>query len=364
MLLTDGFGSVGGIAKFNRDFLVALDASGVFERVQALPRAILEPIAENAPEFVVYDRKAARGKLAFMLRVAIHALRDRRIDLVICGHIHLLPAAWLLARLRGVRLILIVHGIEAWSPSRKHLANWLSRHVDAFIAVSRLSAERFIKWSGLSMDQAFILPNSVDLDKFRPQTPDARLIERYGLKSSKVILTVGRLASEERHKGFDEVIEVMPQLIKRVPNLKYLIVGGGGDRQRLEAKVAKLGLSNRVIFTGYVPEDEKAAHYNLADVYVMPSRGEGFGIVLLEAAACGVPIVGSQVDGSREALLDGKLGRLVDPDDRHRLIETITNALEHGSSRLRSDTINTFSTERFKTRVEAWCGAQMKAVFG
>ena len=147
------------------------------------------------------------------------------------------------------------------------------------------------------------------------------MIERYGLKSSKVILTVGRLASEERHKGFDEVIEVMPQLIKRFPNLKYLIVGGGGDRQRLEAKVAKLGLSNCVIFTGYVPEDEKAAHYNLADVYVMPSRGEGFGIVLLEAAACGVPIVGSQVDGSREALLDGKLGRLVDPDDRHRLIE-------------------------------------------
>ena len=65
----------------------------------------------------------------------------------------------------------------------------------------------------------------------------------------------------------------------------------------------------------------------------MPSRGEGFGIVLLEAAACGVPIVGSQVDGSREALLDGKLGHLVDPGDRHRLIETITNALENGSSR-------------------------------
>ena len=74
-----------------------------------------------------------------------------------------------------------------------------------------------------------------------------------------------------------------------------------------------MGLSDRVIFTGYIPESEKIAHYNLADVYVMPSTGEGFGIVLLEAVACGVPVVGSRVDGSREALLDGQLGRLVDP---------------------------------------------------
>jgi phosphatidylinositol alpha-1,6-mannosyltransferase len=364
MLLSDGFGSVGGIAKFNRDFLVALDASSAFERIQVLPRAISEPLVETIPEFVVYDRKAARGKLYFMLRLAIHALHDGRIDLVICGHIHLIPAAWLMARLRGARLILIVHGLEAWTPSRKRVNNWLVQHVDAFIAVSKFSAERFGKWSGLSMEQAFILPNSVDLKKFRPQNRDASLTKRYGLKSSKVILTVGRLVSEERQKGFDPVIEVMPELTKRFPNLKYLIVGSGGDLNRLEAKVKKLGLSNCVIFTGYVSESEKTAHYNLADVYVMPSRGEGFGIVLLEAAACGLPIVGSQVDGSHEALLDGKLGHLVDPGDRHHLIETISSELEHESSRPRIDAINTFSTERFQTRVEAWCYAQLKAVFG
>ena len=363
MLLTDGFGGVGGIAKFNRDFLEALDGSGIFERVDALPRLIPQPIAETTPQFVVYDHKAARGKMAFLSRLTVHALWNGRIDLVICGHIHLLPAAWLLARFRGARLILIIHGLEAWTPSHKYLAKWFAQRVDAFIAVSKFSAERFTKWSGVSMSRAFILPNCVDLTKFRPQDRDPTLIARYGLKLSKVILTVGRLVSEDRYKGFDPVIEAMPELIKRFANLKYLIVGDGPDRHRLEAKVQALGLENHVIFAGYVPEPEKPAYYNLADVYTMPSRGEGFGIVLLEAAACGVPIVGSQVDGSREALLDGKLGQLVDPGDRSQLIQTITKALEDGSSRRRSELIDTFATEKFKARVQAWCGTQMNEVF-
>ena len=358
MLLTDGFGGLGGIAKFNRDFLQALDGCGLVERVHALPRKIPNPIDEPIPECVVYDRKAARGKAAFLLRLAAHAWRDRRTDLLICGHIHLLPAAWLLARLRGARLVLIVHGVEAWRPSRKRLANWLAHRVDAIIAVSKYSAERFTQWSKLPMDRAFILPNCVELDRFRPQHRDARLVERYGLQSNKVIMTVGRLASEERYKGFDQVIELMPQLIKRFPNLKYLIVGEGSDRRRLEAKVEALGLSDRVIFTGYVSESEKVAHYNLADVYVMPSTGEGFGIVLLEAVACGVPVVGSCVDGSREALLDGQLGRLVDPGNPLALLDAVASALEGGKPPERMEMINTFSVQTFRTRVAAWCQAQ------
>ena len=121
MLLTDGFGGIGGIAKFNRDFLQALDGCGMVERVHALPRLIPALIDEPIPESVIYDRTAARGKAAFMLRLVAHAWRDDRIDLLICGHIHLLPAAWLLARLRGARLALIIHGVEAWTPSRKLL---------------------------------------------------------------------------------------------------------------------------------------------------------------------------------------------------------------------------------------------------
>lgn len=359
MLLTDGFGGVGGIAKFNRDFLHALDACATIERVHAQPRLIPEPIEEVIPEAVVYDRRAARGKLAFMVRLGGRVWRGGPVDLVVCGHLYLLPAAWLLARLRGARLALIIHGLEAWERSHKPLVNLLARFVDAFISVSRLSAERFIRWSKVPMARAFILPNCVDLNHFQPQPRDAALIERHALQSSKVILTVGRLAAQERYKGFDEVIEIMPQLVRRFSTLKYLIVGDGPDRPRLEAKARTLGVSQHVVFAGYVPESDKVAYYNLADAYVMPSFGEGFGIVLIEAVACGIPVIGSRVDGSREALLDGQLGRLVDPRNQEELLKEVTAVLGNRSFHQRNDKIELYNPQMFRARVADWCSLQV-----
>ena len=98
--------------------------------------------------------------------------------------------------------------------------------------------------------------------------------------------------------------------------------------KRLEAKARALGLEARVMFTGRIAEEEKVAHYRLADAYVMPSRGEGFGIVLLEAMACGVPVIASSRDGGRDAARDGMLGRLVDPDDPAALETAILAALD------------------------------------
>jgi glycosyltransferase involved in cell wall biosynthesis len=360
MLLTDGYGGAGGIAKFNRDFLRALDSCNIVERVHALPRLIADPIKSRAiPEAVVYDRKAARGKTAFTARVLVNLVGPSQLNLVICGHINLLPAAWLASWLRGARLVLIIHGIEAWEPPRKLLIRQLARTVNAVISVSRVSAKRFADWSNVPLERAFILPNCVDLEQFQPQQRDTALLKRYGLQSSRVILTVGRLESRERYKGFDEVINAMPLLVKRFPDLKYLIVGWGSDRARLEAKVADLGLAANVIFAGYIPESEKVAHYNLADVYVMPSIGEGFGIVLIEAAACGIPVVASQSDGSREALLDGQLGRLVDPKKPDELIQAVASFLERAPLRKRMDGVEFFNTQKFKTRVADWCHGQV-----
>src|SRR4051794_10053634 len=228
MLLTDGFGGFGGISKFNRDFIQAVDASCVAERLYAFPRLILQPIEEPIPESVVYDRKAARGKFAFIRRLLLHAWRGPKPDLVICGHLNLLPAAWLLARRRGARLALIIHGIEAWGPRSRSFKSML-RSIDSYIAVSRYSAERFARWSEVSQDRFFILPNCVDLSSFAPQPRRRDLVERYGLQDSKVILTLGRMASQERYKGFDEVIEVMPVLLGQFPTLKYMIIGDGDD---------------------------------------------------------------------------------------------------------------------------------------
>ena len=299
----------------------------------------------RSPKSIVYDRKAAAGKLAYLHRFLSYMLRADRVDVIICGHCNLLAPAWLLARLQRAHLVLVIHGLEAWGPSRDRIVNWLASRVDGLISVSRLSAERFSRWSNFPAERAFILPNCVDLKRFRPQPKDPALMERYGLRSSRVIMTVGRLASLER-KGVDEVIKSMPRLVEWQPTIKYIIVGDGSDRPRLEAKVKSLKMSNNVIFAGRVSESEKVAHYNLADAYAMPSRGEGFGIVLIEAAACGIPVIGSDRDGSRETLFDGKLGCVIDPTDTKQLFDAICAALSDPGAGA-----GTASSRRSRTRI-------------
>jgi phosphatidyl-myo-inositol dimannoside synthase len=359
MLLTDAYGGFGGISKFNQDFLGALDACPSVERVHAIPRLIRTSLeGERLPESVVYDRHAAKGKVAFIKGVWAHNWRADRVNLVICGHIHLLPIAWMFARFQNLRLALIIHGIEAWTPTRHKIANKLASKVDSVIAVSRFSATRFASWSEFPTDKAFILPNCVDLDRFRPKPRDPALVNRYGLASSHVIMTTGRLDSYDSYKGFDKVILSMPRLLARFATLKYLIVGDGSDRARLNGLVERLGLSAHVVFTGRISEAEKAAHYNLADAYVMPSTGEGFGIVLIEAAACGVPVIGSLADGSQEALLSGRLGRLIDPNDRDALVQAVTETLSTPAPG-RNPLIKYFGARSFQERVVYWLEDQV-----
>jgi asparagine synthase (glutamine-hydrolysing) len=360
-VLSDSYGEMGGIAKFNRDFLRALDADASVGRVSMLARIFHEPIGEQLPETLVCDRVAGRGKWAFVRRILAHALTAPTADYVICGHVNLLPGAWLVAHIHRAKLVLVIHGIEAWNPGRYWPANKIASNIDALISVSRYSAEKFQRWSRVPADKTYILPNCVDLDQFTPGERDPALIERYGLHAHRVMLTMGRLASQERYKGVDEILDILPALLERYPNLKYLIVGDGSDRRRLLAKVEAMGLSANVIFTGTILESEKVAHYNIADIYVMPSTGEGFGIVLIEAAACGVPVVGSALDGSREALLDGKLGRLVDPKNQQEIIASIADVLDQPKPHRRSAALETFSTEKYDRRVSRWIEMQTDA---
>jgi phosphatidyl-myo-inositol dimannoside synthase len=361
MLLTDGFGGFGGISRFNRDFLGALNVCPSVERVYALPRVISDPIEEAIPEAVVYERRAARGRIFYSLAVIRRALRRPCADLVICGHVNLLPLAWIAARLTRARLVLVIHGYEAWTPSSHRFSNLLVKRIDAFIAVSRYTAECFGHWSGVPRARGFILSNCVNLDQFQPRERDLALANRYGLESAIVMLTVARLTTGERYKGIDEVIDVMPRLMRQLPNLHYLIVGDGSDRARLEAKARTQGLADHVVFAGRIAEAEKVAHYNLADVYVMPSRGEGFGIALIEAAACGIPVVGSSVDGSRDALLDGELGRMVDPSKPDDLVLAIGAAIKARPHHVRHQVVERFGIGRFRTRVAEWLRQQTDA---
>lgn len=350
MLLTDAYGGIGGIAKFNRDVLGALDHMRETQEVLAFPRLVSrEP--EPIPPKVRYCFEAAKGKLAYVLAVLRSVANPAPADVILCGHLNLLPLAWFASVVKSCRLILIVHGIDAWQPHRSTLVRYLLGRVDRVVAVSAYTAERLAAWSGLPADRFSILPNCVDLADFQPRPYNLEFARRHGVDGKRVLLTVGRLAGKERYKGFDEVLEVLPELARRYPDIAYVIVGDGVDRLRLERKAVDLAVSERVVFAGYVSENEKKELYALADAYVMPSQGEGFGIVFLEAMACGVPAIGSTRDGSREALLNGRLGLLVDPEDRAALIEAVRDALAR--PRGRPQGLEYFDVTEFRERLAA-----------
>jgi phosphatidylinositol alpha-1,6-mannosyltransferase len=311
--LHDAFGSLGGIARNNRDVIDALVADSRVERVVAVPR-ILGNAEEPLPAKLDWRREAGQDLVAYLI-ASLKAMFAARPDLILCLHIRLLPVAWLASLLARAPLWLMIFGIDAWERPRNPLLTWFARRADRVISISEVTTARFQAWAHVPAGRLRLLPCIVDLQRFQPRPADPALASRYGLAGKRVLFTFGRLVSAERAKGMDEVMEAMPALLAEFPDLFYLIGGSGPDRPRLEAKAQSLGLGARVIFAGRIAEDEKVAHYNLVDAYVMPSRGEGFGIVILEALACGVPALASRKDGGREALLDGKLGLLVDPDD-------------------------------------------------
>jgi phosphatidylinositol alpha-1,6-mannosyltransferase len=346
--VSDAFGGHGGIAKFNRDLLGALAGMPECEAVLALPRIVTGEL-EAIPPKVAFEIRAARGKVAFVTTAIRTALGFGRADLVVCGHINLLPVAALVGFIRRAPTLLVLHGIEAWKPTDSPVCNALARRVDAAAAVSNTTLHRFQQWARFPDERAHILPNCVDLSRYGPGAKPADLVQHLGLDRRVTLLTVGRLSEFERYKGFDEVIEALAGLRTSHPDLTYLIAGDGPDRARLEQKVEALGMEGQVKFLGFIPEERKADYYRLADAYVMPSRGEGFGIVYLEALACGVPVLGSKIDGSRDALQDGELGTLVDPSKPAEVAEGILRTLRQ--PRGVPEKLAYYSSEMFARRV-------------
>ena len=328
MLVTDAYGGAGGIAKFNRDVVESIAAMPECAEIVVIPRLVFTPIGA-VPRRVRFLSAAAGGKLRFVGSVLAEVVCGR-FQLVIAGHINLAPLGALLAFSNAAASMLIIHGIDAWTRHRNAVVNWSLATFTFIVGVSKLTLSRFSSWTGVDSSRLKLLPNCVDLRQYGVGPKPGDLAELHGLANRTVMMTLGRLASGERYKGFDEIIEALPALAVSIPDIAYLICGDGQDRGRLEAKAGSLGVRDRVVFSGFVPEGKKADYYRLADAYVMPSQGEGFGIVLLEALACGIPVMGSRIDGSGEALLNGALGYLADPADPKDVERGILATLRRG----------------------------------
>ncbi|MBA3921432.1 MAG: glycosyltransferase family 4 protein [Nostocaceae cyanobacterium] len=348
VLIPDAFGGRGGIAKFNQDFLNALCTYPESTEVVAIPRRVVDQVS-SLPNKLTYVTSGLKGKLNYGFAILQTVNCSPKYDLILCGHINLLPFAYLVHLWMKAPIVLVIYGIEAWHPSPSWLANKLLHKINGIISISEFTKKRFLNWAKLNDIQEHILPLTVNLESFTPAAKNHELVDRYHLEGKTVLMTLGRLVSRERYKGFDEIIELLPTLIQEITHVVYMIVGEGDDRQRLESKAKYLGVEKFVIFTGFVPEAEKADYYRLADAFVMPGKGEGFGIVYLEAMACGIPVVASKIDGSREAVRDGLLGILVNPDNPAEIKAGIIEALKRPKG-LVPQGLDYFSSDNFEQR--------------
>ncbi|MBW4649292.1 MAG: glycosyltransferase [Kastovskya adunca ATA6-11-RM4] len=348
--------------------------------IQVYSATLLEALQNLYPQvdfqvFLKHDRRSSpslsfsnppqfhfSGRWFLPLRTAAFAAQIvgqgiwKRPDLVIATHLNFTPAAYLLKRLTDVPYWAIAHGIEAWNIQKPGLRSAL-QHADRILAVSGYTRDRLLKEQNLDPAKVAVLPNTFDATRFQIAPKPQYLLKRYGLTAEQpIILTVARLDSRERYKGYDQILQALPKIREQIPNIHYVLVGQGSDRPRIEQMITQLNLQESVTLTGFIPDEELGDHYNLCDVFAMPSKGEGFGIVYLEALASGKPTLGGDRDGAIDALCQGELGVLVDPDDAEAIAQsliqilnkTYSHPLLYQPEKLRQKVIEYYGFERFK----------------
>ncbi|MBD2508836.1 glycosyltransferase [Nostoc muscorum FACHB-395] len=290
----------------------------------------------------------------------------QRPKLIFSTHLNFSVIAYLLKRLIGIPYWVAAHGIEAWDIQNPTLKKAL-KNADLILAVSNYTRDRLLKEQNLQPDKVVVLPNTFTPNRFRIAPKPDYLLQRYGLNAQQpIILTVARLSQSEQYKGYNKILSVLPQIRQAIPNVHYVIVGKGTDRPAVEQLIAESQLQDCVTLTGYVPDRELGDYYNLCDLFAMPSRGEGFGIVYLEALACGKPTLAGNKDGSVDALCQGELGALIDPDDVEAIAEAIIqilqgkypNPLIYQPEELRKRVIDKFGFERFQQRLNYYLEKQ------
>ena len=277
---------------------------------------------------------------------------------VILSHINLLVAGWLIKKISpSTQVILMAHGIEIWQPVSKRKLMMLHT-CDKIISVSNYTNDKIKKLHHLSDSKCSVLNNCIDPYLIRPSVKQrsGKLIKRYGFKKDDVIiLTLTRVSQRDRYKGYDHVLEAIATSENR--NFKYLLAGSYDAPEATYVKnlAMKLGMSDRLILAGFVPEEELPEYFSTADIYVMPSVKEGFGIVFVEAMFYGLPVIAGNADGSKDALLQGQLGLLIPPENPSAIVDALKTILENSNQYLPDQKLlhEHFSYETYKREFAA-----------
>jgi phosphatidylinositol alpha-1,6-mannosyltransferase len=322
------FDQIGGMQQFNRRVIKALAAIAARHSGFKVTALLLGDRRRVHRVGTVEVEGFGKDRVAFLRRFAEIAAHPP--DLLLNGYINLFPLAAALKALRPkCRQVLFVHGIEVWGEPKyrrlKPFEAWSVRFsTDVVAGVSRYTIGKMAAAYDLDPERFTLFPNAVDLaEEAAPPRPFWRSLGR-----APRLLSVGRLDPLEVDKGFPTVLRSLVLLRTRYPDLRYAIVGDGSIRPLLEAMATELGVADMVDFLGRLSDEARTTQYNEADIFVLPSKKEGFGIVFLEAWQHGLPIVCGNKDASPEVVNDGEDGFTVDPDSAEAVASAISKLLD------------------------------------
>jgi phosphatidyl-myo-inositol dimannoside synthase len=285
-------------------------------------------IAGQDYEFQGFGRSKARFILA-ALKVAA-----RQPSVVLANHPNLAPVAMAMRMFsRQSRVVVMTYGIDVWE-ALPPLRRAALRRATAVTSCSTYTAQKLVSVQHVARDRVFHIPLSLDPEFMELAESAPGLPAPPGFPEGRIILAVGRWAANERYKGLDHLIQALPELQRQTKNLYLVAVGDGDDRPRFEALARETGVANSVIFLRGLSRADLVSCFARCDVFALPSAGEGFGYVFVEAMALGKPTIGGAHGGTPDIIQDGDTGYLVTHGDVARLTMVIGKLLEDDTLRV------------------------------
>ncbi len=271
-----------------------------------------------------------------MYRAAEKLVKSDRSAVLHCGHVNAAVATRKLKRRYGTPYLLWTHALEVMDEWLRGSIVPAMREADLVITNSEFT-RKFLESVGVERERIVKIRPGADAKRFRPGLDCRELAQRLGVAGRPTLLTVARIVKANRYKGHDVVLRALAEVKRTLPDVAYVIAGDGDDRKYLESVARECGVQANVIFAGRVSEQDLPLLYNACDAFVMCSRedhgrrgvlAEGFGLALLEASACGKPVIAGRSGGMPDAVRDGVTGVLVDPKDSQAVAKAILNALQ------------------------------------
>lgn len=323
----DAFSNTGGIEEFNKKIIRSFEnisKKNGFENYRINIISIYDenfhyhPINQNI-NFVGYSGNRVKAVFEIIKKV-------EKKDIIFFGHINLLPLAILNIIINGVKKIFFsIYGIEVWKKFNFLESQFLKKF--SFLSISNYTKNEFSKNSGVNPKNIQIFPCCIEIIK------NEESIKNPYKQSDFNVLTVSRLSSNDTYKGIDHVIQALPLIIKKIPNIKFTIIGKGDDKLRLQKICKKLKVDEYVDFRGYV--EKLDPYYKFCNLFTLPSKNEGFGIVFLEAMQYKKPVLSCNSGGSQDVIKNNETGFhsiYGDLDSINDMILFIYNNKEHATN--------------------------------